>query len=156
VSSLKAVVGVSPAKEGGFGFTADRFSGKPVSEIRHELVNAQVEVLRMYIEKQSRERLVESLDRLVECTRASFRSEEALMEFLTGQTDPLHCEKHERVLAQLASLRACAMDFDRGSLLARLIMVDRELTSHISVAAQAPQRQSRKTRPERETSHDTA
>jgi hemerythrin len=156
VSSLKAVVGVAPAKYLGFAFTTAGFSGKPVSEIRHELVNAQVEVLRMYIEKQSCERLVEALDRLVECTRASFRNEEALMEFLTGQTDPLHCEMHERVLAQLGSLRACAKDFDRGSLLARLIMVDRELISHISTALQAPDRQPGKTKPDRETSLDAA
>ena len=156
MSSLKAVVGVTPAKYLGFAFTADRFSGKPVSEIRHELVNAQVEVLRMYIEKQSRERLVEALDRLVECTKASFRNEEALMEFLTGETDPLHCEMHERVLVQLATLRACAMDFDRGSLLARLIMVDRELTSHLSAAVQASDRQPQEAQPDREISLDTA
>lgn len=147
MSSLNAVVGVTPAKYVGSAFTADRITGKPVSEIRHELVNAQVEVLRMYIEKQSRERLVDALDRLIECTRASFRSEESLMEFLTGRTDPLHCEMHERVLAQLDSLRASAMDFDRGSLLARLIMVDRALTSHITAAMQAPDPQ-----PDRETS----
>jgi hemerythrin len=156
VSSSKAVVGVAPAKYLGFAFTAGRFTGKPVSEIRHELVNAQVEVLRMYIEKQSRERLVEALDRLVECTKASFRNEEALMEFLTGQTDPRHCEMHERVLVQLATLRASAKDFDRGSLLARLIMVDRELTSHISAALQAPDPQPQEAWPDRETSLDAA
>ena len=156
MSSLKAVVGVAPAEYVGFAFTADRLSGKPVSEIRHELVNAQVEVLRMYIEKQSREQLVEALDRLVECTKASFRNEEALMEFLTGHTDSLHCETHDRVLALLASLRACAMDFDRGSLLARLIMVDRELTSHISKAVQAPDRQPQKIKADCETSLDAA
>jgi hemerythrin len=156
VSSLKAVVGVTPAKRAGFAVTADRFSGKPVSEIRHELVDAQVEVLRMYLEKQSREHLVEALDRLVECTNASFRSEEALMECLTGHTDPLHCGRHDRVLAQLASLRACAMDFDRGSLLARLILVDRELTSHISAAVEAPARQPQQDPADCETSLDTA
>ncbi len=143
-------------KYAGFAFTADRFSGKPVSEIRHELVDAQVEVLRMYLEKQSREHLVEALDRLAECTNASFRSEEALMECLTGHTDPLHCEMHDRVLAQLASLRACAMDFDRGSLLARLILVDRELTSHISTAVAAPARQPQQDPADCETSLDAA
>jgi hemerythrin len=110
----------------------------------------------MYIEKQSRERLVEALERLVECTRASFRSEEALMEFLTGHADPLHCETHDRVLAQLASLRTCAMDFDRGSLLARLIMVDRELSSHISEAVQGPDRQQQKAQADCEPSLDAA
>lgn len=73
----KNVVGVAPAKYTGFVFNADRYSGKAVSELRRELVNAQVEVLRMYLEKQSRERLVEALDRLIECTEASFRNEEA-------------------------------------------------------------------------------
>lgn len=140
MSSLKTVVGSVPTKSFGFAFNPDRFSGKPVSEIRHELVNAQVEVLRMYLEKQSRERLVAALDKLVECTETSFRSEESLMECLTGHPDPLHCEAHRGVLAQLASLRACAMDFDRGRLLARLILVDRELTSHISEVAEAPDR----------------
>ena len=154
MSSSRTVVAVAPTKYAGFAFTADRFSGKPVSEIRHELVDAQVEVLRMYLEKQSREHLVEALDRLAECTNASFRSEEALMECLTGHTDPLHCEMHDRVLAQLASLRACAMDFDRGSLLARLILVDRELTSHISAAVAAPARQPEQDMAERETSLD--
>jgi hemerythrin len=156
VSSSKAIVGVTPAKYVGSAFTADRITGKPLSEIRHELVDAQVEVLRMYIEKQSRERLVEAVDRLLECTRISFRNEEALMEFLTGRTDPLHCEMHERVLAQLVSLRACAMDFDRGSLLARLIMVDRELTSHITAAMPAPDPKPRKAQPDRKTTLDTA
>lgn len=114
-----------------------------MNEIRHELINAQVEVLRMYLEKQSRERLVEALDKLVECSEASFRSEEALMECLTGRPDPLHCEAHQRVLAQLASLRTSAMDFGRGRLLAHLILVDRALTSHIRDGLEAPDNQPR-------------
>ena len=135
MSLLKTVV--APAKYIGFAFDADRFPGGDFGKLRHELVNAQVEVLRMYMEKQSRERLVEALDRLIECAEASFQSEEALMECLTGHPDPLHCEAHRGVMTQLAALRACALDFDRGRLLAQLILVDRELTSHISDVGEA-------------------
>lgn len=141
MSPSKNSAGVAPAKFPGFAFNADRFSGKAANELRHELVNAQVEVLRLYLEKQSRERLVEALDRLIECTEASFRNEEALMECLTGHTDPLHCQAHHGVLEQLASLRSCAMDFDRGRLLAHLILVDRELTSHLWDGIEAPDSQ---------------
>jgi len=136
----------------GFALTAARFSGKTASEIRHELVNAQVEVLRMYLEKQPRDRLAEALVKLAECTEASFRSEEALMAYQTGDPDPRHCQAHRGVLAQLAALRACAMDFDRGRLLAHLILVDRELTSHLSAAVEAPDDQQQQDLADRETS----
>jgi hemerythrin len=141
VSSLKTSVDPGLRKYFGIAFNPSQFCGKAANEIRHELVNAQVEVLRIYLAKQSRERLVEALDKLVECTEASFRSEEALMECLTGRPDPLHCEAHRRVLAELASLRASAMDSDRGRLLAHLILVDRELTSHIWDEPEAPDSQ---------------
>jgi hemerythrin len=152
VSGLKSVVGIVTTKGFDFAFEVNRFSGKAVSELRHELVNAQVEVLRMYLEKQSGERLVEALDKLIECSEASFRNEEALMECLTGHTDPMHCEAHQLVLTQLVSLRACAMDSDRGRLLAHLILVDRELTSHIWEGLEAPDRQPSQDLAEREPS----
>lgn len=106
--------------------------------MRHELVEAQVELLRMYLEKRSSEQFLEALDRLIECTCASFREEEALMECLTGLADPVHREMHHAVLAQLDQLRRCARDADRGRLLGQLILVDRQLTSHISDASLAP------------------
>jgi len=93
------------------------------------------------MEKKSKERLVEALDRLIECTRASFREEEALMECLTAIPDPEHREKHNAVLAQMVRLRDYAIEADRGRLLAQLIHVDRQLTSHLSNAVQAPDRQ---------------
>ena len=102
--------------------------------MRHELVAAQVEVLRMYLEKKSGQVLLESLDRLVECTRASFRQEEELMESLAATPDPGHRDRHHEVLSQMALLRRYVMDFDRGRLLAQLILVDRQLTSHIADA----------------------
>ena len=122
-------------------------SNSPASSVkkalngRHELVDAQVEVLRMYLEKKSTERLVEALDRLIECTRASFREEEALMECFSSTPDPRHREMHNGVLAQMALLRDYAIEADRGRLLAQLIHVDRQLTSHLSDAVQAPDRQ---------------
>jgi hemerythrin len=106
--------------------------------IRHELVDAQVEVLRMYLEKRSAELFLEALDRLIDCTCASFEEEEKLMECLTGAPDPVHREMHQTVLAQLELLRRCVLDSDRGHLLGQLILVDRQLTSHISDALQAP------------------
>lgn len=141
LSPANGASGVAPAKYTSLAFTADRFSGKTISQTRHELVDAQVQVLRIYLEKQTTDRLVEALDKLIECTEASFRHEEALMQCLTGQTDSQHREAHDRVLAQLASLRASAMDFDRGRLLAHLIQVDRELTSHIWDGLEAPEGQ---------------
>lgn len=137
----KGASDVAPAKYSSLAFTADRFSGKTISQTRHELVDAQVQVLRIYLEKQTTDRLVEALDKLIECTEASFRHEETLMQCLTGRTDPRHREAHDRVLAQLASLRDSAMDFDRGRLLAQLILVDRELTSHIWDGLEAPDSQ---------------
>ena len=106
--------------------------------LRHDMVDAQVETLRMYIEKQPPERFVVALDRLIECTRASFRQEEELMECLTSMADPRHRARHDAVIAQLESLRNAAHELDRGRLLAQLIVVDRELTSHLSGAVRAP------------------
>lgn len=100
--------------------------------MRHKLVGAQVEVLRMYLEKQSRERMLEALERLIECTRLSFAEEEGFMEFFTGKSDPQHRAMHHEVMAQLSVLRRDVLDFDRGRLLAQLILVDRQLTSHLS------------------------
>lgn len=97
----------------------------------------------MYLEKKSSERLLEALDKLIACTRASFREEEELMEYFTSAPDPTHRDMHNVVLAQLGLLRRCAMESDRGRLLAQLILVDRQLTSHISDAVQAPLRQPR-------------
>ena len=97
----------------------------------------------MYLEKKSSERLLEALDRLIACTRDSFREEEALMEYFTSAPDTVHRDMHNAVLAQLGLLRRCAMESDRGRLLAQLILVDRQLISHISDAAQAPLRQPR-------------
>ena len=89
-------------------------------------------MLRMYLEKQSRERMLGALERLIECTRLSFMEEEAFMEFFSGKSDPQHREMHREVLTQLDLLRRDVLDFDRGRLLAQLILVDRQLTSHLS------------------------
>ena len=137
----KSVVDAAPVKSTAIASKPPGSSAKTVLNVRHELVDAQVEVLRMYLEKKSRERLVEALDRLIECTRASFREEEALMECLTSTPDPVHREKHNGVLTQMALLRDYAMDWDRGHLLAQLIIVDRQLTSHLSDAVESPDRQ---------------
>jgi hemerythrin len=93
----------------------------------------------MYLEKRSQEQLLNALDRLIECTRASFHEEEALMDCFAPDPDPVHREMHSRVLARLMALRNSALDFDRGRLLAQLIFIDRELTSHISDAAPIPE-----------------
>jgi len=106
--------------------------------MRHELVEAQVHVLRMYLEKKPSERFLDALDRLIDCTRGSFREEERLMESLTSTVDAGHRDKHNAVLAQLSLLRRCAMESDRGRLLAQLILVDRQLISHLSDAEQTP------------------
>lgn len=106
--------------------------------MRHELVDAQVEVLRMYMEKKSEQHLLDALDRLIDCTRGSFRQEEELMACLGFIPDPAHREMHNAVLVELELLRACVMECDRAHLLAQLIMVDRQLTSHLSDAVRAP------------------
>ncbi|MFA4969061.1 MAG: hypothetical protein WC540_05470 [Sulfuritalea sp.] len=137
----KSVVDASPVKSTALASNSPVSSGRAVLDVRHELVDAQVEVLRMYMEKKSKERLVEALDRLIGCTRASFREEEALMECLTSTPDPGHREKHNAVLAQMVLLRDIAIESDRGRLLAQLIHVDRQLTSHLTDAVQAPGRQ---------------
>jgi hemerythrin len=143
VSTLRSVVDLASGKSTAFGTERGVSSARNVFKMRHELIDAQVEVLRMYMEKKSAERLLEALDRLVECTRASFREEEELMELFGSAPDTGHRDLHNSVLAQLDSLRRCVMDFDRGRLLAQLILVDRQLTSHISDAMQAPVRQRR-------------
>lgn len=104
--------------------------------LRHELVDAQVQVLCSYLEKRSPPQLVSALDRLIDCCRASFREEEGLMARLGGQIDPVHRERHEAVMEQLQQLRLSAMDSDRGRLLAKLILIDRELIAHVADAAQ--------------------
>lgn len=104
--------------------------------LRHELVDAQVQVLCSYLEKRSPQQLVAALDRLMNCCRASFREEESLMTRLGGQMDPVHRERHETVMKQLAEMRLTAMDSDRGRLLAKLILIDRELIAHVADAAQ--------------------
>lgn len=104
--------------------------------LRHELVDAQVQVLCSYLEKRSPQDLVAALDRLLNCCRASFREEEGLMTRLGGQIDPVHRERHEAVMNQLQQLRLTAMDSDRGRLLAKLILIDRELIAHVADAAQ--------------------
>lgn len=118
--------------------------------MRHELVDAQVEVLRMYMEKKSSDRFLEALDRLIECTRASFTEEESLMESFTSTPDTSHRDMHNGVLAQLGLLRRCVMESDRVRLLAQLILVDRQLISHISDAALIPQHLSRERPAKRE------
>ena len=105
--------------------------------LRHELVDAQVQVLCSYLEKRPPAQLVVALDRLINCCRASFREEEELMTRLGGQIDPAHRERHEDLMSQLQQLRMVAMDSDRGRLLAKLILIDRELIAHVADAARA-------------------
>lgn len=137
--TFKSVVDATPVKSISLESNSPLSSGKKVLNGRHELVEAQVEVLRMYMEKKSRERLVEALDRLIECTQASFREEEALMECLSSIPDPGHRVRHNEVLAQMVVLRDYAVESDRGRLLAQLIHVDRQLTTHLSDALEAPE-----------------
>jgi hemerythrin len=139
VSAPSSVVDVAPEKSTEFPVNTGGFSGKSVEIMRRQLVDAQVEVLRMYLEKRSQEQLLDAMDRLIECTRASFREEEALMDCFAPDPDPVHREMHGRVLARLMALRNSALDFDRGRLLAQLIFIDRELTSHISDVAPIPE-----------------
>ena len=107
----------------------------PGGDLRHDLVDAQVQVLSIYLDKRPPEHLVTALDRLIECCRASFREEEALMSRLGGQIDPAHRDRHQTVMRQLSDLRLGALDSDRGRLLASLILIDRELIAHIADAA---------------------
>jgi len=102
--------------------------------LRHELVDAQVQVLNMYLDKRSAEDMVAALDRLIQCSRASFAAEEALMVRLRGQADPAHRDRHTAVLDRLDELRLTLLDTDRGRLLANLILIDRELIAHVADA----------------------
>lgn len=110
--------------------------------LRHRLVDAQVETLRMYLEKQPPDRFVGALERLIECTRASFSQEEELILRMAAMPDSKHRARHETVMLQLESLRQGVLDLelDRGRILACLIIVDRELTSHISDVVVPPAR----------------
>lgn len=131
---------ISPVQTQAFSSDSRASAGGAEFSMRHELIDAQVDVLRMYMEKKSRDCLLEALDRLIDCTRASFREEEELMLCLTGTPDSAHRAMHNELLAQLGVLRQYLMDWDRGRLLAQLIRVDRQLTSHISDATGVPSR----------------
>ncbi|MBK7014166.1 MAG: hypothetical protein IPH39_01015 [Sulfuritalea sp.] len=102
--------------------------------LRRELVDAQVHVLNMYLDKRSPDDLAVALDRLIQCCRASFEAEEALMARLRSQADPVHRDRHQAVLERLEQLRLSLLDTDRGRLLANLILIDRELISHAADA----------------------
>ncbi len=141
MSTSSCAVDVLLVKSTAFPENTGEFEGKSAEAMRRRLVDAQVEVLVMYLEKRSTGQLLEALERLIDCTRSSFREEEALMDCLAFAPDPAHRELHGRVLAQLVALRSSAADFDRGRLLAHLIQIDRQLTSHISDAVQISDRQ---------------
>jgi hemerythrin len=115
--------------------TSSRPQDVQAEGLRHDLVDAQVQVLSIYLDKRPPEHLVTALDRLIKCCRASFREEEALMARLGGQIDPAHRERHQTVMHQLSELRLGALVTDRGRLLASLILIDRELIAHIAEAA---------------------
>lgn len=117
--------------------TASRPHDAQAEGLRHDLVDAQVQVLSIYLDKRPPEHLVTALDRLIDCCRASFHEEEALMARLGGQIDPAHRERHQTVMRQLGELRLEALVTDRGRLLASLILIDRELIAHIAEAALA-------------------
>ena len=152
MSTSSGAVDGMPVKSMAFLSPAGEFSVRTVFNMRLELVEAQVEVLRMYVEKKSGEALLGALDRLIECTRASFSEEEALMELLASTPDPEHRDMHHEVLAQMELLRRdVVMDFDRGRLLAQLILVDRQLTTHISDVVGVSNSQKFDQFPERET-----
>lgn len=104
------------------------------SRSRHELVDAQVELLCSYLHKRSPEDLLRALDRLIASCVASFGEEEALMIRLGGQGDPAHHARHETVIRQLTQLRDRACRDDRGALLAEVIQIDRELVAHLADA----------------------
>jgi hemerythrin len=105
--------------------------------LRHEIVDAQVALLSSYLDKRPAEQLIAVLERLIACCRESFREEEALMSRLGGQMDPAHRDRHRTLMSQLEALRFGAQDADRGSLLASLILIDRELIAHLADAARA-------------------
>jgi hemerythrin len=92
----------------------------------------------MYMEKKAANQFLAAVDRLIECTKTSFSEEEALMELLASSLKQEHRDAHNTVLAGLMLLRRCVTDSDRSRLLAQLIVVDRQLTSHLSDAYQAP------------------
>lgn len=101
---------------------------------RRELVDAQVDVLRIYSEKGAPAELVDALDRLILCAQISFQEEEALLGARRATLDDRHGETHQRLLASLSELRAVAPASDRGRLLAQLIQVDRTITAHLQDA----------------------
>jgi hypothetical protein len=80
--------------------TSSRPQDVQAEGLRHDLVDAQVQVLSIYLDKRPPEHLVTALDRLIECCRASFREEEALMARLGGQIDRAHRERHQTVMHQ--------------------------------------------------------
>lgn len=152
VSASSSAVDGMPVKSMAVLSPAGEFSVRTVFNMRHELVEAQVEVLRMYVEKKPGEALLGALDRLIECTRASFSEEEALMELLASTPDPKHRDMHHELLAQMELLRRdVEMEFDRGRLLAQLILVDRQLTAHISDVVGVSDSRQFDRLPERET-----
>lgn len=118
-------------------------AGRERDSLRHELVDAQVQVLNMYLDKRSPDEMVAALDRLIQCCRASFEAEEALMVRLRGQAEPTHRERHQAVLERLGQLRLTVLDADRGRLLANLILIDRELIAHVADARKVEASESR-------------
>jgi len=101
---------------------------------RRELVDAQVDVLRIYSEKGTPSELVAALERLILCAQISFQEEEALLGTTRKPLDERHGETHQRLLASLSELRTVVPASDRGRLLAQLIQVDRTITAHLQDA----------------------
>lgn len=139
MSSSNNIHQAMPPAPGQPGFHAPASPEMSGQGLKHELVDAQVEALRMYLEKRPAESFAAALDRLIACAGASFRAEEEFMSCLAPNVDPAHRKQHDAVIAQLESLRARAHELDRGRMLALLIVVDRQLTSHIAGADQAPE-----------------
>lgn len=81
--------------------------------MRHELVNAQVDVLRMFLEKKPRDELLEAVGRLADCAALSFREEEALMASMGSIADPSHGERHAGVPPDVET--CTAPNFSKGS-----------------------------------------
>ncbi len=134
VSGRKPMTTISIAAEDTLSSSAAVEAGVQYG-LRHELVDAQVQVLCGYLEKRSPRELVAGVERLIDCCRASFTEEEGLMSRLGGQIDPVHRQRHEAVMAQLRQLSLAALDSDRAQLLGRLILIDRELIAHVAEAA---------------------